>query len=280
MRLSLIRSSLVLVLTAIAPACQLPTEVEPQVADPAIPAAPRYALKFKLIRGFPSPYPIGGLVGEPIIPSLAMVIVDQNGVELTNRSFVVTMTLGANPTGARLTGTTTVRADSGKAWFLDLVIDRPGVGYTLVANGTDLVRVESAPFDVLEPGGIDLIAPAEGAVIRQNDPTIGCPDHEYRGHGYQIRYEWSPSSLSTTAEYRVWVRRREVRYPAGHWVLNRTDVTANKCRTFVIDRNLDNWEWFVMALDGVGRPIEASHIGHFSFAPCRRSTGEPCVGRD
>ena len=76
MRLSLIRSSLVLVLTAIAPACQLPTEVEPQVADPAIPAAPRYALKFKLIRGFPSPYPIGGLAGEPLIPSLVWGVIN------------------------------------------------------------------------------------------------------------------------------------------------------------------------------------------------------------
>jgi hypothetical protein len=60
----------------------------------------------------------------------------------------VTMTIGANPAGGVLAGTTVVGASSGTAAFSGLRIDRPGVGYTLVASATGLAPAASTAFDV------------------------------------------------------------------------------------------------------------------------------------
>ena len=62
--------------------------------------------------------------------------------------YTVTLSLGANPTGAVLHGTTSrTPFGSQPAVFDDITIDRPGNGYTLVAtSGT--MSVTSAAFDV------------------------------------------------------------------------------------------------------------------------------------
>lgn len=62
--------------------------------------------------------------------------------------YSVTLSLGDNPGGATLHGTTTRSIHAGMpVVFDDIVVDRPGTGYTLVAtSGT--MSVNSAPFDV------------------------------------------------------------------------------------------------------------------------------------
>jgi hypothetical protein len=62
----------------------------------------------------------------------------------------VTIALGANPSGATMLGTTTVTMVNGVATFDDLVIDRPGDGYTLVASavGAATRPDSSSPFTV------------------------------------------------------------------------------------------------------------------------------------
>jgi hypothetical protein len=62
--------------------------------------------------------------------------------------YSVTLALGVNPAGATLHGTTTRTVfGSTPAIFDDIVIDRPGNGYTLIAtSGT--MSVTSAPFAV------------------------------------------------------------------------------------------------------------------------------------
>jgi hypothetical protein len=62
----------------------------------------------------------------------------------------VSLALGANPSGATLGGTLTASATDSTAVFSGVTIDRPGVGYTLVASAPDLLPGESAPFDVSE----------------------------------------------------------------------------------------------------------------------------------
>ena len=72
-----------------------------------------------------------------------------NGLSIPPGPFyTVTLSLGNNPTGAVLRGTTTrTVAGSMPAMFDDIVIDRPGSGYTIVAtSGT--MSITSAAFDV------------------------------------------------------------------------------------------------------------------------------------
>lgn len=62
--------------------------------------------------------------------------------------YSVTLSLGANPSGATLHGTTTRTVNgSMPAVFDDIVIDRPGSGYTLVATA-GAMSVTSAPFSI------------------------------------------------------------------------------------------------------------------------------------
>lgn len=94
--------------------------------------------------------PTGGRTNAALSP-VSVQQFDQcgNGLSLPPGPFYsVTLSLGANPTGATLQGTTTRAVfGSAPAVFDDLVIDRPGNGYTLVAtSGT--MSVTSAPFAV------------------------------------------------------------------------------------------------------------------------------------
>lgn len=70
----------------------------------------------------------------------------------------VDLTLGANPTGGTLTGTTTAGTDNGVATFDVLVVDTHGLGYTLVAtapeDGQDIDPGESAPFNNVDDGTV------------------------------------------------------------------------------------------------------------------------------
>jgi hypothetical protein len=59
----------------------------------------------------------------------------------------ITITLGSNPTGAALSGTTTVRAASGVATFGNLTIDKPGT-YTLQASATGATSATSSAFEI------------------------------------------------------------------------------------------------------------------------------------
>src|SRR5439155_1569082 len=60
----------------------------------------------------------------------------------------VTVALGANPSGGKLSGTATVAAVSGVASFAGLSIDKSGAGYTLTGAATGLTTGTSATFNV------------------------------------------------------------------------------------------------------------------------------------
>jgi hypothetical protein len=59
----------------------------------------------------------------------------------------ITITLASNPTGAALSGTTTVRAASGVATFSNLTIDKAGT-YTLQASASGLTSATSSAFQI------------------------------------------------------------------------------------------------------------------------------------
>lgn len=93
-------------------------------------------------------HPTNVMSTEPIAPAVVVALQDASGNTVAGAAHEVTMTLGANTTGATLSGTVTVAAINGVATFSDLRVDRPGSGYTLQATAGELKSTASAPFAV------------------------------------------------------------------------------------------------------------------------------------
>ncbi|MGH7614975.1 MAG: metallophosphoesterase, partial [Gemmatimonadales bacterium] len=89
--------------------------------------------------------------GDTIVPPIQVLARDAQGNAAIAFTGDVTVTIGANPGGGSLFGTTTVTAVAGAATFLNLSIDRLGTGYTLVIAAAGLTGATSAAFDVI-PG--------------------------------------------------------------------------------------------------------------------------------
>jgi hypothetical protein len=95
--------------------------------------------------------PSPGVAGHPIAPAVVVVAQDGAGRTLSAFSDAVTITLGKNTSGASLAGTTTVNASGGVATFSNLTLNRKGTGYTLVASGSGVTSIETAPFNMAAP---------------------------------------------------------------------------------------------------------------------------------
>jgi alpha-tubulin suppressor-like RCC1 family protein len=86
--------------------------------------------------------------GVAISPAPRVAIQDQFGHTYQTGTTAITVTLGANPAGATLIGTTTANTVAGVATFSDLRIDRPGSNYTLFATATGLTDGSTIAFQV------------------------------------------------------------------------------------------------------------------------------------
>ena len=86
--------------------------------------------------------------GSPIDPEVKVEALDGLGNVLTRFTGTVRVALGSNASGGTLSGTVSVAALSGVAFFDTLVINQAGHGYTLVASAPGFVSVASAPFTV------------------------------------------------------------------------------------------------------------------------------------
>jgi hypothetical protein len=96
--------------------------------------------------------PSNAFVAVAISPSIQVTAIDTTtGLVDTSFTGVVTMALSANPTGAVLSGTKSVNAISGIAFFPDLTVSLAGTGYTLVATNSNLGSVTSSTFDITTP---------------------------------------------------------------------------------------------------------------------------------
>ena len=92
--------------------------------------------------------PVSTRAGAPM-PVVRVGLQDALGNLATNApARAVTVLLGRNPTGGALSGTTTVTTSRGVATFYSLRISRPGTGYTLKAQSTDLTDVQSTLFNI------------------------------------------------------------------------------------------------------------------------------------
>jgi hypothetical protein len=88
-------------------------------------------------------------VNNAIKPAPVVKVEDAfSNVETGDNTDVVTMTIGTNPGGGTLSGTTSVTVSGGAATFNNLVINKAGNGYTLVASSGTLTSATSASFNI------------------------------------------------------------------------------------------------------------------------------------
>lgn len=84
-----------------------------------------------------------------ITPSVAVQLRDSGGAAVSTAGIAVTISIGANPNGGTLSGTTTALTDAaGVATFPGLSIDKAGAGYTLTATSTGMTSATSSAFTV------------------------------------------------------------------------------------------------------------------------------------
>ncbi|HUP00815.1 MAG TPA: invasin domain 3-containing protein, partial [Gemmatimonadota bacterium] len=92
--------------------------------------------------------PTNTTAGAAISPAVTVRAVDGNNNTVTTFNGSVTLSIGTNPGGGTLSGTTTRTAVNGVATFNDLSIDKAGTGYTLVADGGGLAGATSSAFNI------------------------------------------------------------------------------------------------------------------------------------
>lgn len=95
-----------------------------------------------------STQPNDATVGQAITPPVSVVITDSAGNPVPSYSGSITVGLGANATGATLSGANTASASNGVATFPGLSVNKAGTGYTLTAAASGLSEATSAPFNV------------------------------------------------------------------------------------------------------------------------------------
>jgi hypothetical protein len=105
--------------------------------------------------------PLNGSAGVSLTPAVKVAVRDAAGNTVTSSTTAITVSLGTNPAGGTLSGTTTVTAVAGVATFANLSIDKVGNGYTLVAEGGGLPAVTSGPFDIASGTGNRLVFTAQ-----------------------------------------------------------------------------------------------------------------------
>jgi hypothetical protein len=93
--------------------------------------------------------PTDTMVGQTMSPVMVAVVDQYGNVETGDSSDMITLSIGVNPGGGTLSGTFTVTVVNGLATFGDLLIDMPGMGYTLHASiGGALPDIDSNPFNI------------------------------------------------------------------------------------------------------------------------------------
>src|SRR5438046_2767729 len=75
---------------------------------------------------------------------------------VTSYTGLITVAIGANPSGGTLSGTTSVNAVNGVATFSTLSINNAGNGYTLTASASGLTGATSASFNITAPPATNL----------------------------------------------------------------------------------------------------------------------------
>ncbi len=89
-------------------------------------------------------------LGERISPAIKVTVVDGGGNPATSSIALVSLSIGSNPSGGALMGTTRVTSTDGVATFSDVAVDTMGSGYTLTASAEGLTSATSTAFNVTQ----------------------------------------------------------------------------------------------------------------------------------
>jgi hypothetical protein len=108
-------------------------------------------------------FPDSGVVNQSLFPAPVVEVQDAYGNLVPYATDNISLVIQTNPGGAILTGTTNVSAVGGAAFFADVKLDKPGIGYTLAATGGVLSTAFSVPFN---------INPAIAAKLRRVTPAV------------------------------------------------------------------------------------------------------------
>jgi hypothetical protein len=135
-----------------------------------------------------------------ITPQVEVMAQDTHGNRATGFTGNVTLAFATNPTGATLSGTTTVAAVAGVAAFGDLSIDLAGSGYTLAATASGLAGATSGTLDVTSAPVSRLtftVEPATAVAGSSIAPAIELTAHD--GAGGTVTSFTGTVTLSITA---------------------------------------------------------------------------------
>jgi hypothetical protein len=88
--------------------------------------------------------------GAAITPAIRVAAHDNSGNIAGGFTGDITMSIGRNPSGGTLSGTVTVTAVNGVATFNNLMIDKTGTAYTLVAKAVGLSDGETGAFKIVQ----------------------------------------------------------------------------------------------------------------------------------
>jgi len=135
--------------------------------------------------------PGNSAAGATIAPAVEVRVLDAFGATATGFSGVVSIAIATGPTGARLAGTRSVRAQGGVARFADLTINLPGAGYTLRATSGPFTPGQSAAFIIsgpathlaftAQPSNTPVLAAITPAVAVTALDALGNPALDYTG---------------------------------------------------------------------------------------------------
>ena len=88
------------------------------------------------------------IAGATVTPGFVVTAIDANNALVTAFTGTVTLVIGVNPSGAALSGTTSVSAVAGVATFNAFSLNKVGNGYTVVASTSGYASGTSAAFNV------------------------------------------------------------------------------------------------------------------------------------
>ncbi len=109
-------------------------------------------------------------------PGVTVAVVDKFSNPIpTDNSTQITMTIGSNPGGSTLSGTTTLRVTNGSAIFGDLTLNKTGVGYTLHATPTGNLTDGISKLFNITPGAPDHVTFAVQPTTTVAGATLSPP---------------------------------------------------------------------------------------------------------
>lgn len=124
---------------------------------------------------------------------------------------------------------------------------------------------------------VTLLDPEPGAVVPQNVTDLDCPANPDRGYGFRLSFDWADAGDGSGSQsYRIVAQRKGATYPIVDQVVPTSEHVRVFCNAFVIDQNLEGWQWKVRPLAQNGDVGPWTEPRDFSFAACRLPDGTHC----